>query len=616
MIVYGDPSYSATLCKGMLSLCERISRLHSETLPEQMPSNPQRQPPYIEIIDALRTLLIEAGQWEQAVMDALSEDATEFKRNLQMFAEKTASVFDAACHASSASEWREINAKLSALLPLLDAEDALLKTLVTVKLPEGFAFYTLYPERYALAAQQWTEGKTAENGVIVVGVRSIGTTLSALAAQSLRRLGWQMQRVTVRPTGHPLSRQVSLPADVSANVAWGLIVDEGPGISGSSMAAAAEALTVAGMPRDRISFLASHEGEPSEPPNESVRRRWADTPRYSVPLEAAFWQGLSLTETLAAQTERLCPNSGKAVWIESAGGGLWRKWLYANVEQWTAASVPFEATKYRCWLENGDSVLWKFAGLAVTQTGSQVDNAWVRMRRLAEQGWTVAPLGTTLGFVAIPWVEGTPLTSHNTDTDTLRHIGKYLALSVGSSLDADAQKEALERLSHLLYWNTWEALGEAAAEQTKAWTAKAAAQLDGKSLPSYGDGRLAPHEWLRTAEGRILKTDCAGHDQDHTIVGRQIQAWDVVGALVEWRLSAANALPLLAAYTEAGGRVPSTDVLRFYQMAYAAFRVGMMAVSANAIAHDPTDQARCWHAYHRYKTILKDLLEEEFPTAQ
>jgi len=56
---------------------------------------------------------------------------------------------------------------------------------VRVKVPEGFAFYTLYPEQYCAAASRWCdEHATSARRVLVVGVRSIGTSLSALVADA------------------------------------------------------------------------------------------------------------------------------------------------------------------------------------------------------------------------------------------------------------------------------------------------------------------------------------------------------------------------------------------------------------------------------------------------
>jgi hypothetical protein len=50
----------------------------------------------------------------------------------------------------------------------------------------------------------------------VVGVRSIGTALSAIVAAVLNANGWQAHRFTLRPGGHPYTREVTIdPNDLA-----------------------------------------------------------------------------------------------------------------------------------------------------------------------------------------------------------------------------------------------------------------------------------------------------------------------------------------------------------------------------------------------------------------
>ena len=83
---------------------------------------------------------------------------------------------------------------------------------LTIKVPEGFSLYALYPEQYLVAAGQWLAEHQHQRaqGAVVVGIRSIGTTLAALVSIVLRAAGWGVYSLTVRPTGHPYDRQVDL----------------------------------------------------------------------------------------------------------------------------------------------------------------------------------------------------------------------------------------------------------------------------------------------------------------------------------------------------------------------------------------------------------------------
>ena len=115
---------------------------------------------------------------------------------------------------------------------------------VELKRPEGYAFYALYPESYLEAAS----ALAGVSPLRVVGIRSIGTGLAALVAAATAA----PRPVSVRPTGDPFRRRVNLCEDLAAELAgdpaWRVaIADEGPGLSGSSFGAVADALAERGV---------------------------------------------------------------------------------------------------------------------------------------------------------------------------------------------------------------------------------------------------------------------------------------------------------------------------------------------------------------------------------
>jgi hypothetical protein len=124
--------------------------------------------------------------------------------------------------------------------------------------------------------------------------------------------------------------------------------------------------------------------------------------------------------------------------------------------------------------------------------------------------------------------------------------------------------------------------------------------------PAYGDGRLAPEEWIRSIDGRLIKVDCAGHSTDHTVIGRQPLIWDLAGATVEWRLDSETVRPLLSAFADAGGELPTPGTLAFYCAAYAAFRLGQCAICAGM--SDPSEQRRLLRAGDFYESQLFRIL--------
>jgi hypothetical protein len=117
---------------------------------------------------------------------------------------------------------------------------------------------------------------------------------------------------------------------------------------------------------------------------------------------------------------------------------------------------------------------------------------------------------------------------------------------------------------------------------------------------SYGDGRLAPHEWVRTQEGKIFKSDTTGHMHDHTLVGKQSVLWDVAGAILEWDLNQTQAELLSRALLDRGIKVNS-PALEFYKAAYLAFRIGFVSIGIAQAGDDVEERERLSRALERYK---------------
>lgn len=602
MIVYGDPQYEESLVALVQQLGRRIASLPGGSGEEGGGERLQR----------LRDALVLAGQLEQAAYDAFDVPGQQgYNTYLHEVTAQVGMAFYSTWAGQNDLDPGSVNPdeSLSRTLAYLAAEVVLPGATVTVKVPEGFAFYTLYPEQYCAAALRWLADHliSGRKRVVVVGIRSIGTTLAAAVAATLRAHGWDVASFTVRPTGHPFQREATIAPERVAGAEWGLVVDEGPGLSGSSMAAVGQALVRAGLPREKISFLPAHANEPGNAASEEVRAWWQSTPRYVVPVEEMRFGGLTLPESLGAWLTRR-DESDPVVGVEDVSGGQWRRLVYKDSSIWPHACAPFERTKFLCTTRSGRRALFKFEGLCGAP-GDVATTAELVRSRLAErsaQGWTPEPLGVVNGFVATRWVEGAPLGPEDCSPDLLRHMGRYIAAVAGPGLSVEQSEASSTRLAEMLYWNTWEALGEEVAERTRHRVGDLRAS--GYSARSYGDGRMAPHEWIRSHDGRLVKVDSAGHAWDHTCIGAQPVAWDIAGAIVEWGLDEEGSRTLLEAFYGAGGDPVPPAALSFYRMAYAAFRAGQCHMCANMAAHDPAEQARLWAAYDRYKEQLAALL--------
>src|SRR5690606_1260750 len=142
------------------------------------------------------------------------------------------------------------------------------------------------PAGYALsaAAYRGEAGAGRAASALVVGVRSIGTSLSAAVAAALHA----GPGITIRPRGEPGDRRVAatpaLAAHCRGRLAAGgdvLLVDEGPGATGETLAAVADWLASLGVARERLVVFPSRErGMPLAP---EPRQAWFEAVRKFAP---------------------------------------------------------------------------------------------------------------------------------------------------------------------------------------------------------------------------------------------------------------------------------------------------------------------------------------------
>ena len=99
------------------------------------------------------------------------------------------------------------------------------------------------------------------------------------------------------------------------------------------------------------------------------------------------------------------------------------------------------------------------------------------------------------------------------------------------------------------------------------------------------DGRMQPHEWIAGPDGRTRKVDAVAHGDDHFHPGPTDIAWDLAGAIVEWRMPEGARERLIERYRAVSGdaiegRLPA------WLTAYAAFRSAWSRLGAGATGDD------------------------------
>ncbi|MFB3812934.1 MAG: hypothetical protein ACE14L_02395 [Terriglobales bacterium] len=458
--------------------------------------------------------------------------------------------------------------------------------------PEGFAYYALHPLDFADLALQ---ASVPRGRALVVGIRSIGVMLSAVARAALLKRGIHAERLTVRPIGHPYDRrtefnfrQLEQIANARAHESEFLVVDEGPGMSGSSFLSVGEALLSAGVARSRVQFLCSRQPDVSALCARDAARRWD-----------------SFRVLCAAPATHL--PAGARIYI---GGGYWRHELIGHdPRQWPASWSQMERLKF---LSPDRRTLFKFEGFG--RFGAAVHQ---RAQVLAEAGYATLPLGSLEGFGMYPFAEGSPMRPADLAPDVVQLMAGYCAFRVrafrcdgiagaphlsdvgrcGSSHDNVAQLETMLRfnLAEEFDFHLNGDLGSLAAAN-----------------PVIVDGRMLPHEWIRARDDRLLKADATSHGDDHFFPGPATDiCWDLAGAIVEWEMPPGAVKAFLAHYRSTSGDDPRSR-LPAYLLAYTVFRMAYCKMAASAMAGS-NEEPRLLAAYRYYRQRVAAFLPEFAP---
>ncbi|HEY6308564.1 MAG TPA: hypothetical protein VI488_19135 [Candidatus Angelobacter sp.] len=515
-------------------------------------------------LDRLIGALLRAGELECAVADAADGSSPSLS------VEPCMRITDRLAEALVA---RESAVDCAELRKILDASRV--PAQVEIAPAEGFAYYALHPLAFAEVLDNISPRPAS---AAVIGIRTIGTTLSAVTAAAARDRGVKAERITVRPVGHPYDRRTQFsPVQrefVQRHLACGagfLIVDEGPGLSGSSFLSVAEALVAAGVLSERIILLCGREPDfdllcADNGPQRARRFRWiavSSSPRKPAAAESFV------------------------------GGGEWRKSLFRVPGEWPASWISFERLKYLSSADSAPERLFKFAGLG--HYGEQVRE---REERVAGARFGVGPRKEENGFVSYPWMkmktktktkmktDGRPMSAEDLCPRVLARLAAYCAFRAESFAREPSGLSALGQMAeHNLY--------ELGFERPVRLTLE---------RPVLADGRMQPHEWLLMAQGEMLKTDSGSHGDDHFFPGITDIAWDLAGAIVEWKMSAGHTEAFLEAYLRASGDDAACRIDDFIA-AYAVFRCAYCRMAGNALA-GAEEQARLERAANEYRIFL------------
>ena len=439
---------------------------------------------------------------------------------------------------------------------------------VSVSTPEGFAYYALHPLDFADLAKKF---ETHSRYAAVIGIRSIGTTLSAITQAALRVQGLHVERITLRPEGHPYDRKTVL---TSAQLQWiatmrshradFFVVDEGPGMSGSSFLSVGEALLSAGVDRARIAFAGTREADPASLTSANARARWPSFKFYCTD-----------------PTKHLPKGAHQYV-----AGGIWRANVFESESDWPASWLQMERLKF---LSKDGNTLYRFEGFG--RFGADVHD---RVIRVAEAGFGPLPHAREEGFGVYRMVRGRTLTATDVNASVIQRLADYCAFRAKAFA---AESPEMSSLQNMLRFNVMEEFGiELPAERLTFEVRK----------PVLADGRMLSHKWI-DSDGALLKVDTASHGDDHFFPGPTDIAWDLAGAIVEWELEPDAASYLVERY-QVAALDDVKDRLPTYLLAYAIFRMGYCKM-ATASMRGAEEESRLRRDYLRYRRLALKQLE-------
>ncbi|WP_434710389.1 hypothetical protein NMA58_12780 [Rhizobium sp. YTUHZ045] len=465
---------------------------------------------------------------------------------------------------------------------------------VRMKRAEGYAFYALYPESYIEAASI----SNLTSKTVVIGIRSIGTGLAALVSAALDA----EPAYSLRPTGHPFERYVRVTPALSKRILADhgtdfAIVDEGPGLSGSSFGCVADWLQENGVASDRLHFFPSHTGELGPHASEPHRTRWRDRPRHVVSFDELTLKTQDPKHRLQTWAADIV-GVARSSWRDLSGGA-WRAVRYRDPSHWPPSYMQMEKRKFLMEAEGG-AWLVKFAGLG----GSDSDKAR-RGSLLSEAGFIPKIAGTCYGFVIDEWLDGTPLDhSGASRRDIADHLGRYLGFRA-RHLPAQNGGASIQKLCEMAIFNIAEAAGSDTAEKLGCLISTPE-RLAGRLRRVDTDNRLHPWEWLTTTSGRIVKTDALDHNAAHDLIGCQDIAWDVVGACVEFELSSKERYRLADLVAQEADCDLRDDVLKLFEACYLGFQIGLWSQARASV--DDAERERIESTIKRYLDRLPQLI--------
>ena len=355
-------------------------------------------------------------------------------------------------------------------------------------------------------------------------------------------------------------------------------------MSGSSITGAIQKLLELGISREKVVVFPSWIPDGSSFKSGTAQKLWPQFRKYAGSFEKQW-----------IKSKKLQAGFGKDTKYDFSAG-MWRRELFKDESEYPGVHRHHERRKY---LLTDNCAHNKYSLAKFTGLGRYGHETAEKGYSLARAGFTPAIEGLSNGFTVMDFVDGKPLRRGETDDALIEFMASYCAY-VQKNFKASLTVP-WEMMLEMIAENTEEGLGSQWCRHLDpVW--KVSRFLYEDDVVAI-DGRMMPHEWIRTASGYI-KTDHIEHHADQFFHGCQNIAWDIAGCVVEFGMDNDCRNKLINRYCELAEDPFLPQRLPFFTVAYLAYRLGYVSLAAESLPGEP-DSVR----FAKQKRMYRELLQ-------
>ncbi|HEX3019488.1 MAG TPA: hypothetical protein VHP36_04270 [Chitinispirillaceae bacterium] len=544
-----------------------------------------------DFYDLIVSLLIECGELETGITDFYCDKKDTVNQLISICRKNSilaGSILNSICSNGVFQLDRMIEIKTNLCL----IKSIHFPAKISLNVPEGFVYYGLYPEIYLESTSIFFEEIKPEN-IMVVGLRSIGTPLSALVAARLETEGCNVKTLTIRPKGHPYNRFPDFD-DKIRNILQGcvsyyvIVVDEGPGLSGSSIGGTLSALRLNGIDLNRTVVFPSWVPSGDQFISENSRNLWQNCKKFCGSFEKQWILNGKLEKNL--QKKIICDLSA----------GMWRGRFLDDRLSYPPVHPHHEKRKYLLTDKDEKSLsLWvaKFCGL-----GKYGSENVLRADKISSMGYSPVVKKLSSGFAVMEYVPGKIVRKSDVDEKMIEFVKDYL-MFINKSLSVPLQV-SFDQMLEMIFVNIEEGLGGKWYKKSDRLK-RLPCSLYEDGVVSI-DGHMMPHDFLITENG-IIKVDHIEHHNDQFFHGPQNICWDIAGFFMEFELDRNRRNHFLQYFSIMDPFIIQRQ--SFFNVAYLAYRLGYVTLAADYL-RGGTDGIGFEHLKEKYCTLLKIELSE------